>query len=51
VLSQPLVMLFWGALITTVVVLAMLPWFAGLLVAGPVLGHASWHAYRAAVGN
>ena len=51
VLSQPGVMIFWGALITGLVVLAMLPWFAGLLVAGPVLGHASWHAYRAAVGD
>lgn len=49
VLNAPLAMLFWGALITALVVLAMLPWFAGLLVAGPVLGHASWHAYRAAV--
>jgi len=29
----------------------MLPGFAGLLVAGPVLGHASWHAYRAAVAE
>jgi uncharacterized membrane protein len=27
----------------------MLPWFAGLLVVAPVLGHASWHAYREAV--
>jgi uncharacterized membrane protein len=49
VLSQPGVMLLWGALITALVVIAMLPWFAGLLVVGPVLGHASWHAYRAAV--
>ena len=49
VLTQPGVMLLWGALITALVVLAMLPWFAGLLVVGPVLGHASWHAYRAAV--
>jgi len=49
VLNQPGVMLVWGALITALVVLAMLPWFAGLLVAGPVLGHASWHAFRAAV--
>ena len=49
VLTQMPVMIFWGALITVGVVLAMLPWFAGLLVAGPVLGHASWHAYRAAV--
>ena len=49
VFTQPGVMLLWGALITALVVLAMLPWFAGLLVVGPVLGHASWHAYRAAV--
>jgi len=51
VLAQPAVMLLWGALISALVVIAMLPWFAGLLVAGPVLGHASWHAYRAAVGG
>lgn len=51
VLTQPLVMLWWGALITTLVVLATLPWLLGLLVIGPVLGHASWHAYRAAVAD
>ena len=49
VLAQPGVMLLWGALITVLVVVAMLPWFAGLLIVGPVLGHASWHAYRSAV--
>lgn len=50
-LTQTPVMIFWGALITVLVVLALLPWFAGLLVVGPVLGHASWHAYRAAVAD
>ncbi|WP_298830367.1 DUF2189 domain-containing protein [uncultured Piscinibacter sp.] len=50
-LTQPWVMLIWGALITLLVVLAMLPGFLGLLVVGPVLGHASWHAYRCAVGE
>ena len=49
VLAQPGVMLLWGALITVLVVIAMLPGFAGLLIVGPVLGHASWHAYRAAI--
>ena len=49
VLTQSGVMLWWGAIITVLVVLAMLPWFAGLMVIAPVLGHASWHAYRAAV--
>lgn len=51
VLTQTGVMLLWGALITVLVALAMLPWFLGLLVVGPVIGHASWHAYRAAVGR
>lgn len=49
VLTQPLVMMCWAALVAVIVALAMLPGFAGLLVAAPVLGHASWHAYRAAV--
>jgi len=49
-LTQPGVLILWGALITLLVVLAMLPGFLGLLVVGPVIGHASWHAYRAAVG-
>jgi uncharacterized membrane protein len=51
VLSQPGVMLLWAALIALVIFAALLPWFAGLLVAGPVVGHASWHAYRAAVAD
>ena len=49
VLTQTGVMLVWGALLTALVVLAMLPWFAGLIIVGPVVGHASWHAYRNAV--
>lgn len=48
-LAQPGVTLLWGVLITLLVVVAMLPGFLGLLLVGPVLGHASWHAYRAAV--
>jgi uncharacterized membrane protein len=51
VLMQTGVMLAWGVIIAVLVALAMLPGFAGLLVVGPVLGHASWHAYRAAVGD
>jgi uncharacterized membrane protein len=51
VLSQPAVMAWWGLLIALVVGAALLPWFAGLLVAGPLIGHASWHAYRAAVAD
>ena len=44
------VMLLWGALIALLVALSlMLPWAVGLVLAGPLLGHASWHAYRGAV--
>lgn len=49
VLTQPGVMLWWGLLLTLLVTAALLPWFAGLLVVGPVTGHATWHAYREAV--
>ena len=49
VFTQSGVMLVWGALITLLVGLALLPGFVGLLVVGPVIGHASWHAYREAV--
>lgn len=51
VLTQTGVMLWWGALIAAITVVAMLPYFLGLLLTGPVIGHASWHAYRAAVGG
>jgi uncharacterized membrane protein len=43
------VMLLWGALLTMLVVLALVPWGAGLVLIGPLLGHASWHAYRGSV--
>ena len=43
------VMLLWGVLITSLVVVALIPWGLGLLVIGPWLGHASWHAYRGSV--
>ncbi|TNF60695.1 MAG: DUF2189 domain-containing protein [Burkholderiales bacterium] len=45
-LQNPGVMLLWGALITVLILLAMLPLFLGLIIVGPVIGHATWHAYR-----
>ena len=42
-------LLLWGALISGMVFLALLPWGAGLLLVGPWLGHATWHAYRGSV--
>lgn len=46
VLASPVVMLTWGAIIASLVILAMVPMFLGLLVVLPVLGHATWHLYR-----
>ncbi len=49
VFENTAVMVFWGFLITTMIVLALLPWGAGLVIVGPLLGHATWHAYRRSV--
>ena len=46
VLENTAVMLWWGALITAIVGISLWYWGVGLLLAGPVLGHASWHMYR-----
>jgi uncharacterized membrane protein len=47
--SNKQVMLGWAVLVAVTLTLAMLPMFAGLFVALPVLGHATWHLYRRAV--
>lgn len=47
--GNPAVMLGWAAIIAAVLFAATLPAFLGLLVALPVLGHATWHLYRRAV--
>ncbi len=49
VFENPGVMLLWGVLITALVAFSLWVWGAGLLVVGPVLGYASWYAYRAAL--
>lgn len=43
------VLLLWGALITALVAVALIPWGLGLLLIGPWLGHSTWHAYRGSV--
>ena len=49
VLQSPLVWLLWGALITVTIVASMWFYGLGLVLFGPLIGHATWHAYRAAV--
>lgn len=40
------VMAIWAALIAGLLAVAMLPFFLGLFIVLPVLGHATWHLYR-----
>jgi len=49
--ANPLPLLFWAALIVLVVGAGFATFFAGLLVAVPVVGHATWHAYVDVVGE
>lgn len=49
VFENTAVMLLWGALLTGLVLVALIPWGLGMLFIGPWLGHASWHAYRGSV--
>lgn len=49
VFSHPGVMLLWGLLLSLLVLAALWPWALGIIVVGPWLGHASWHAYRGSV--
>ncbi len=49
VLAHPGVMLLWGLMLSALVLLALWPWALGIVVIGPWLGHASWHAYRGTI--
>lgn len=44
--ENPLPMLVWALLIGVLGFIGLLAWFAPLAVIFPVLGHATWHAYR-----
>jgi len=39
-------MALWAGLIVVITGLALVPFFLGLIVALPLIGHATWHAYR-----
>jgi uncharacterized membrane protein len=43
------VMLVWALIIAVLTLIALVPWFLGLFVVLPVLGHATWHLYRRAL--
>ncbi|EDQ33265.1 putative integral membrane protein [Hoeflea phototrophica DFL-43] len=48
VVKNPVPMLGFGFIVGLITLLALLPLFAGLLIALPVLGHATWHLYKRA---
>lgn len=41
------VMIVWGAIVLVLTIVALLPAMVGLIVVFPLLGHATWHAYKA----
>lgn len=46
VLANPLPMAWWAALVMGLTFLGMVTAMLGLIVVMPLLGHATWHAYR-----
>jgi len=48
--DNPVTMAAWGLIVAVGLVLGSLPFLAGLAIVVPVLGHATWHLYRKAVG-
>ena len=49
VAANPATMALWGFIVAAMLVIGSAPFFLGLTVVMPVLGHATWHLYRKAV--
>lgn len=49
VLANPGPMFAWGLIVAAGLILGSVPFFLGLVVVLPVLGHATWHLYRRVV--
>ncbi len=49
VMQNPVTMAAWGLIVAALLLLGSLPFFLGLAVVVPVLGHATWHLYRKAL--
>ncbi|HPG23045.1 MAG TPA: DUF2189 domain-containing protein [Amaricoccus sp.] len=49
VTRNPVAMLTWAAIVAVGLFVAMVPFFLGLFIALPVLGHTTWHIYRKVV--
>lgn len=51
VMKNPLAMFIWAILIVALISAGMMLAFIGLSITLPIIGHASWHAYRELVGD
>jgi uncharacterized membrane protein len=51
VLENPVTMAVWGLIVAASLLLGSLPFFFGLAVVFPVLGHATWHLYRKVIAH
>src|SRR5262249_49762766 len=49
IVRNPLTMALWGLIVAIALFVGSLPFFVGLAVVVPVLGHATWHLYRKVV--
>lgn len=49
--KNPLTMAVWGVMVAGLLLLGALPFFIGLAVVVPVLGHATWHLYRKMIAS
>ena len=47
--QNPVTMLLWAVMIAVSSLIALAPWFLGLVVVLPIFGHATWHLYRRAL--
>ncbi len=47
--KNPVVVAVWGLIVVALLGLGVLTLFVGMIIALPVLGHATWHLYRQAV--
>src|ERR1700758_1554921 len=47
--KNPVMIAAWGLIVAALLVVGSLPFFLGLAVVIPLLGHATWHLYRKAV--
>jgi uncharacterized membrane protein len=44
--ENPITMALWGLIVAAALVIGSLPFFIGLAIVMPILGHSTWHLYR-----